>query len=69
MIKQEVQGYTLPFSGSHVPQINLDVGTSLPGNDQHEVCWYGDELFLLLVCFYSEVYSILNSVQFHLIFG
>lgn len=69
MIKEEVQGYTLPFSESHVPQISLDVGTSLHGNDQHEVCWYGDELLIVLVCFCSEAYSILNSVQFHLLFG
>jgi hypothetical protein len=28
MIKEEVQGYPLPFSGNHVAQISLDVGTS-----------------------------------------
>jgi hypothetical protein len=39
MIKDEVHRYTLPFSGSHVPQISLDVGTSLHGNDRHEVLW------------------------------
>lgn len=37
MIKEEVQGYTVPFSGGHVPQISLDVGTPLHGKDQHEV--------------------------------
>jgi len=37
MIKEEVPGHTMPFSGSRVPQISLDVGTSLHGLDQHEV--------------------------------
>jgi hypothetical protein len=59
MIKEEVQGYALPLSGSHVLQISLDVGTSLQGNDQHEVCWYGDELLTLLVCFFFR--SIQNN--------
>lgn len=33
------------------------------------IWWWNTEIRILLVCLHSEVYSILNSLQFHLLFG